>query len=172
MNNQQNLSVFNYLTQVQSLFSQYMQIKGQLNLLEKNINTLEKAFDMIPTQQNLFAVQSAWNQKINHMQQVPQIVNNIVFNLVEATKLVLSSIQANITSGNRLNLVLNDNAITSICSSLEQQNSILPFIKELFRHNCIIQNIPLQISNIEILLRMSQYTISNLNRLKAIINGY
>ena len=50
MNNQQNVSVFNYLTQVQSLFSQYIQIKAQLNLLENNLEALDKAFDVIPTQ--------------------------------------------------------------------------------------------------------------------------
>ena len=38
MSNQQNITVFNYLTQVQSLFSQYIQIKTQLNLLEKNLD--------------------------------------------------------------------------------------------------------------------------------------
>ena len=171
MNNQQNISVFNYLTQVQSLFSQYIQIKTQLNFLEKNQEALDKAFDMVPTQQNLFSIQNAWNQKNQLMQQIPQIVNNIVANLAEATKLALSSIQANITSGNRLNLVLNDNAIASICSIVEQ-NRFLPFIKELFRQYCIAQNIPMQMSNIEMLLRMSQNNIPNFSHLKAIINGY
>lgn len=171
MNNQQNISVFNYLTQVQSLFSQYIQIKTQLNFLEKKQEALDKAFDMVPTQQNLFSIQNAWNQKNMLMQQIPQILNNIVVNLAEATKLALSSIQANISSGNRLNLVLNDNAIASICSIVEQ-NSFLPFIKELFRQYCITQNIPMQMSNIEMLLRMSQNNIPNFSHLKAIINGY
>lgn len=171
MNNQQNISVFSYLTQVQSLFSQYIQLKTQLNLLEKNIEALDKAFDMIPTQQNLFAIQNSWNQRYQLMQQIPQLVNNIVANLTEATKLALSSIQVNITSGNRLNLVLNDNAIASICSIIEQ-NNILPFIKELYRQYCITQNIPMQMSSIEILIRMKQNEVPNFSRLKAIINGY
>lgn len=171
MNNQQSISVFNYLTQVQSLFSQYIQIKTQLNLLEKNTDALYKAFDMIPTQQNLFAIQNTWNQRYQLMQQIPQLVNSIVTNLTEATKLALSSIQANITSGNKLNLVLNDNAIASINSTIEQ-NSILPFIKELYRQYCITQNIPMQMSNIEMLLRMSQNNLPNFSRLKAIMNGY
>ena len=105
------------------------------------------------------------------MQQIPQLVNSIVTNLTEATKLALSSIQANITSGNKLNLVLNDNAIASINSTIEQ-NSILPFIKELYRQYCITQNIPMQMSNIEMLLRMSQNNLPNFSRLKAIMNGY
>ncbi len=171
MNNQQNVSVFNYLTQVQSLFSQYIQIKAQLNLLENNLEALDKAFDVIPTQQNLFAIQNTWNQKYQIMQQIPPIANSIVANLTEATKLALSSIQTNITSGNRLNLALNDNAIASICSTIEQ-NSILPYIKELYRQYCIMQNIPMQLSNIEMLLRMSQNNIPNFSRLKTIINGY
>lgn len=171
MNNQQNVSVFNYLTQVQLLFSQYIQIKAQLNLLENNLEALDKAFDVIPTQQNLFAIQNTWNQKYQIMQQIPPIANSIVANLTEATKLALSSIQTNITSGNRLNLALNDNAIASICSTIEQ-NSIHPYIKELYRQYCIMQNIPMQLSNIEMLLRMSQNNIPNFSRLKAIINGY
>ena len=170
MNNQQNLSVFNYLTQVQLLFSQYIQVKTQLNLLEKNLESLNRAFDLIPTQQNLFSIQNTWNQKYQLMQQIPQIVNSIVANLAEATKQELSSIQANIASGNRLNLVLNDNAIASICSTVEQ-NSILSFIKESFRQYCITQNVPMQMSNIEMLLRMSKNNLPNFTRLKAIING-
>jgi len=171
MSNQQNITVFNYLTQVQSLFSQYIQIKTQLNLLEKNLDALDKAFDMSPTQQHLFSIQNTWNQKYQLMQQIPQIVNNIVAYLTEATKLALSSIQASIASGNRLNLVLNDNAIASINSTIEQ-NNILPIIKELYRQYCITQNIPMQMSNIEMLLRMSQNNLPNFSRLKAIMNGY
>lgn len=171
MNNQQNITVFNYLAQVQSLFSQYIQIKTQLNLLEKNLDALDKAFDMSPTQQNLFSIQNTWNQKYQLMQQIPQIVNNIVTYLTDATKLALSSIQASIASGNRLNLVLNDNAIASI-NSIIDQNNIVPFIKELYRQYCISQNIPMQMSNIELLLRMSQNSMPNLNRLKAIVSGY
>ena len=159
MNNQQNISVFNYLTQIQSLLSQYIQIKTQLNLLEKNLEALDKAFDMFPTQQNLFPIQNTWNQKYQLM------------HLTEATKLALSSIQASIASGNRLNLVLNDNAIASINSTIEQ-NNILPIIKELYRQYCITQNIPMQMSNIEMLLRMSQNNLPNFSRLKAIMNGY
>lgn len=171
MNNQSNISVFNYLTQVQSMFSQYIQIKTQLDLIDKNLETLTKGFDMFPVQQNLFAVQNAWNQKFSLMQQIPQIVNNIIVNLTEATKLALSSIQTNIASGNRLNLVLNDNAIASICTSVEQ-NTYFPFIKELYRQQCITQNIPMQISNIDLLLRMNKNDLPNFGRLKAIINGF
>lgn len=171
MDSQSNISVFNYLTQVQSLFSQYIQIKTQLDLLERNLETSMKGFDMFPIQQNLFAVQNAWNQKYALMQQIPQIVNNIAAKLTEATKLALSSIHTNIASGNKLNLVLNDNAIASICSSVEQ-NTYFPFIKELYRQYCITQNIPMQMSNIEILLRMSKNNLPNFGRLKAIINGY
>lgn len=171
MNNQPNVSIYNYLAQVQTLLSQYIQIKTQLNLLEKNLESSNRAFELLPTQHNLFVVQNSWNQKYTLMQQIPQLTNNIVVNLTEATRLTLTSLQINISSGNKFNLALNDNAIASICSTVEQ-NSVFPFIKELYRQYCITQNIPVQMSNIELLLRMSQNFIPNFNRLKAIVNGY
>ena len=170
MNNQPNTNVYNYLTQVQLLFSQLIQINTQLNLLEKNLEASNKAFNMIPTQQNLIAVQNTWDHKLTLMRQIPQIINNIAANLTEATRLALSSLQMNISLGNKINMVLNDNAIASICSSMEQ-NSIRPYIRELYRQYCITQNIPLQISNIDILSRMSKIDIPNFERLKTIING-
>ena len=171
MNNQPNVSIYNYLAQVQTLLSQYIQIKTQLNLLEKNLESSNRAFELLPTQQNLFVVQNSWNQKYTLMQQIPQLTNNIVVNLTEATRLTLTSLQINISSGNKFNLALNDNASASICATVEQ-NSVFPFIKELYRQYCITQNIPVQMSNIELLLRMSQNFIPNFNRLKAIVNGY
>ena len=170
MNNQPNTNVYNYLTQVQLLFSQLIQINTQLNLLEKNLEASNKAFNMIPTQQNLIAVQNTWDHKLTLMRQIPQIINNIAANLTEATRLALSSLQMNISLGNKINMVLNDNAIASICSSIEQ-NNIRPYLRELYRQYCITQNIPLQISNIDILLRMSKIVIPNFERLKTIING-
>jgi wyosine [tRNA(Phe)-imidazoG37] synthetase (radical SAM superfamily) len=171
MNNQPNISVHNYLAQVQALYIQYMQIKTQIDLLEKNLEATSSAFDAIPTQQNLLVVQNAWNQKFTLMQQLPLLVNNIVANLTEATKLALSLISMNISSANKINLVLNDNAIATICTFLEQSNNFL-FLKELFRQYCITQNIPMQMSNVEILLRMSKNNMPNFDHLKAIINGY
>ena len=170
MNNQPNTNVYNYLTQVQLLFSQLIQINTQLNLLEKNLEASNKAFNMIPTQQNLIAVQNTWDHKLTLMRQIPQIINNIAANLTEATRLALSSLQMNISLGNKINMVLNDNAIASICSSIEQ-NNIRPYLRELYRQYCITQNIPLQISNIDILSRMSKIDIPNFERLKTIING-
>lgn len=171
MNNQQTISVYNYLTQIQLLFSQYVQIKAQINLIEKNLEALDKAFDMIPSEQNLFAIQNTWNQKYQLMQHIPQATNNIAINLMEATRLALSSLQTNISSGNKINIVLNDNDISSICSFIER-NGVIPYIRELYRQYCITQNIPLQISNIDILSRMSKCSIPNFEHLKAIINGY
>ena len=164
MNNQPNISVQNYLAQVQALYIQYMQIKTQINLFEKNLEVTSTAFDAIPTQQNLLVVQNAWNQKFNLMQQLPLLVNNIVSNLTEATKLTLSLVQMNISSANNISLVLNDNAIATICTLLEQNNNFL-FLKELFRQYCITQNIPMQMSNIEILLRMSKNNMPNFRRI-------
>lgn len=170
MNNQPNTSVYSYLTQVQLLSSQLIQINTQLHLLEKNLEASNKAFNMIPTQQNLIAVQNTWDHKLTLMLQIPQIINNIATNLTEATMLALSSLQMNISSRNKINIVLSDNAIASICSSIEL-NITHPYIRGLYRQYCISQNIPLQISNIDIMSRMSQIPIPNFERLKAIING-
>ena len=63
-NNQPSVSVYTFFTQVQSLYSQYIQVKTQLDLLEKNLNTSTIAFYTIPTQQNLLGVENAWNQKL------------------------------------------------------------------------------------------------------------
>jgi len=46
------------------------------------------------------------------------------------------------------------------------------FVKDLYRQYCITQNIPIQLSDIEIRLRMLQLTLPNFNRLKMIVNGY
>ncbi len=170
-NSQSNVSVYTYLTQVQALFSQYIQIKTQLNLLDRNLENSTVAFNTFPTQQTLLSIENNWNQKLLFMRQLPQIINNIAVNLVEATKLALNSMQMNIATNNKIGIVLNDNAISSICSIIEQNIQQL-FIKELYRQLCINQNIPMQLSDIEIRARVNQVSIPNFDRLKAIINGY
>ena len=170
-NNQPNVSVYTFLAQVQSLYSQYIQIKTQLNLLENNLNTSTIAFNTFPTQQNLLVVENAWNQKLLLMQKLPQIVNNIVVNLSEATKMVLTSMQLSLATNNRINIVLNDNAIASICSIVEQNSQQL-YIKELYRQFCIAQNIPMLLSSIEISVRMNGINVPNFERLYKLINGY
>ena len=170
-NSQSNVSVYTYLTQVQALFSQYIQIKTQLNLLDRNLENSTVAFNTFPTQQNLLSIENSWNQKLLFMRQLPQIVNNIAACLVDATKLVLVSLQMNISANNKIGIVLNDNAISSICSIIEQNIQQL-FIKELYRQQCISQNIPMQLSDIEIRARVNQISIPNFDRLKVIINGY
>ena len=66
---------------------------------------------------------------------------------------------------------VNQSAIASICSLVEQKTHML-FVKDLYRQYCITQNIPIQLSDIEIRLRMLQLTLPNFNRLKMIVNGY
>lgn len=170
-NNQPNGSVYNYLTQVQALYLQYIQIKTRQNMLEENLKTLSFEFEKLPTQQNLNAVQNIWNEKLTLMQKIPQIVNNIASNLSEATKFVLSSMQSSIANNNRLGVTLNDNTIASICSLVEQEQYQLN-IKELYTQFCIIQNIPMQLSDIEIRAQMMRLVLPNFNRLKIIIRGY
>ena len=169
-NSQPSVSVYTFLTQVQSLYSQYIQVKTQLDLLESNLNTSTIAFNTIPTQQNLLGVENAWNQKLLLMRQLPQIVNSIVVNLVEATKMVLTSMQLSLATSNRINIVLNDNAIASICSIVEQKQ--LLYIKELYRQFCIAQNIPMLLSSIKVSVRMNRINIPNFERLHMLINGY
>lgn len=170
-NNQSNGNVYTYLTQVQSIYLQYIQIKTRLTMLDDDLKTSNIEFDRLPTQQNLHSIQNVWNQKFMLMQQIPQIVNNIVSNLTEATKIALSSIQSNIAVKNKLSAILNDNAIASI-SSLVEQDPYQLHIKELYKQYCIIQNIPIQLSDIEIRAQMMGLSLPNFDRLKRIIRGH
>lgn len=168
---QPNSSVYAYLIQVQSLFSQYMQMKMQLDMLNNNLERANIAFDKLPTQQTLFSVQSSWGQKLPLMQQLQQKVNEIIITLVEATKLSLIAMQRAISNDDRIGFAVNESAIASICSLVEQNPHML-FVKDLYRQYCITQNIPIQLSDIEIRLRMLQLALPNFNRLKMIVNGY
>lgn len=168
---QPNSSVYAYLIQVQSLFSQYIQMKMQLDILNNNLERANIAFDMLPTQQTLFSVQNVWSQKLSLMQQLQQKVNEIIITLVEATKLSLIAMQRSISNDDRVSITINESAIASICSLLEQPPHML-FIKDLYKQYCITQNILIQLSDIEIRARMLQLSIPNFNRLKVIVNGY
>lgn len=170
-NGQSNGNVYAYLAQVQSIYLQYMQIKTRLTMLDENLKISNIEFDRFPTQQNLYAIQSIWNQKFTLMQQVPQLVNNIILNLTEATKFILSSMQASIAANNKLGATLNDNAIASICSLVEQDPHQL-HIKELYKQHCAMQNVPIQLSDIEIRIQMMRWSLPNFDRLKRIIRGY
>lgn len=168
---QPNSSVYAYLIQVQSLFSQYIQMKMQLDILNNNLERANIAFDMLPTQQTLFSVQNAWSQKLSLMQQLQQKVNEIIITLVEATKLSLIAMQRAISNDDRVSIAINESAIASICSLVEQPQHTL-FVKDLYKQYCITQNIPIQLNEIEFRARMLQLTIPNFNRLKMIVNGY
>lgn len=109
-NGQPNGNVYTYLAQVQSIYLQYMQIKTRLTMLDENLKISNIEFDRFPTQQNLYAIQNIWNQKFTLMRQIPQLVNNIILNLTEATKFILSSMQSSIATNNKLGATLNDNA--------------------------------------------------------------
>lgn len=165
------MSVYTYLSQVQLIYTQYLQMRTQLAMLDNNLKISNIEFETLPTQQNLYAVQNAWNQKYALMQQIPQKVNDIISNLIEATRVALSSMQISIASNNKLSIVLSDNDIASICSLVEQDSHQL-HIKELYKQNCMMQNIPIQLSDIEIRAQMTRVIIPNFDRLKMIIRGY
>lgn len=169
-NNQQTANVYTYLSMVQSLYSRYIQLKTKLAMLDNNLQTLSSEFDKLPTYPKFHAVQNAWNQKSELMQQIPQVVDNIVQYLIEATKLSLSALQISITSDNKFGIVLNDNAIASIYSLIEQSSYIN--LKELYKQASIIQGVPTQLNDIEIRARMNGQTIPNFEHLKTIIRGY
>lgn len=84
--------------------------------------------------------------------------------------MVLTSMQLSLATSNRINIVLNDNAIASICSIVEQKQ--LLYIKELYRQFCIAQNIPMLLSSIKVSVRMTRINIPNFERLHILINGY
>lgn len=169
-NNQSNTSVYTHLTQVQALYSRLIQVKIQLNILDRNLDNSTNAFNTLPTQQNLLVIENAWNQKLLFMRQLPQIINDIAVNLMEATKMVLTSLQVNLITNNRISVVLNDNAIISILSIVEQNSQQL-YIKELYRQLCIAQGIPMQLSSIDTKASINQISIPGFNRLKALILG-
>ena len=170
-NGQPNVGVYTYLSQVQLIYTQYLQMRTQLAMLDNDLKISNIEFDAFPTQQNLSAVQNTWNKKFALMQQIPQIIANIVFNLTEATKVALSSMQISIVTDNKLSIVLSDNDIASVCSLVEQDSHQL-HIKELYKQNCMMQNIPIQLSDIEIRAQMTRVIIPNFDRLKMIIRGY
>lgn len=170
-NKQTGVNVYTYLSHVQSLYSQYIQIKNSLTQVDSNLRKKSLDFDALPDNHNLSAVSDAWNQKFSIMSMMPQTIDNIVYHLTEATRFALSSMQASIAVNNQLSISINDNAIASICSLIEQ--SSLPLrLKELYRQNCIKQNIPLQLSDIEIRAKMIGVTVPYFNQLKTIIRGY
>ena len=170
-NGQPNVSVYTYLSQIQLIYTQYLQMRTQLAMLDNDLKISNIEFDTFPTQQKLSAVQNAWNRKYALMQQIPQIIASIVFNLTEATKVALSSMQISIATDNKLSIVLSDNDIASICSLVEQDSHQL-HIKELYKQNCMMQNIPMQLSDIEIRAQMIRTIIPNFDHLKMIIRGY
>lgn len=61
-NDQPNGNVYTYLAQIQSIYLQYIQIRTRLTMMDDNLKTSSVEFDRLPTQQNLYAVQNAWNQ--------------------------------------------------------------------------------------------------------------
>lgn len=170
-NKQTGVNVYTYLSHVQSLCSQYLHTKTRLIQLDSDLQKRSLDFDALPNYQNLSAVNEAWNQKFSIMGMIPQIIDNIIYQLTEATRFALSSMQASISVNNQLSVSINDNAIASICSLVEQR--ALPLhLKELYRQSCIRQNIPLQLSDIEIRARMIGVTVPYFNQLKIIIRGY
>ena len=82
--NQSNAAIYNWLAEIQSVFSQYIMMRNQLRTLDDRLRVLNDQFDKFPTQQNFYAVQNFWSQKFPLMQQISNIVNNIISSLTEA----------------------------------------------------------------------------------------
>lgn len=168
---QSNGAIYNWMSQIQSIFSQYIHLRTQLTMLDDRLRVLSEQFDKLPTQQNFYAVQSIWNQKSALMQDISNVVNSIVTNLTEATKIMLTSMESSLEIGNKLSLALSDNAVGSIYSLVEQSHSQLD-IKEMYRQSCLMQNISLKLNNIEIKIQMMRLSMPNFDNLKRLIRGY
>lgn len=168
---QSNGAIYNWSVEIQSIFSQYIYIKNQLRTLDDRLKISNEQFDKFPTQQNFYAVQDIWNQKIPLMQQISDIINSIISSLTETTKIILTSMQSSIDANNKLGILLNDSAIGPIYSLAEQDQYQLD-IKELYRQSCLMQNIPFLLSNIEIKSKMMRLSLPNFDNLKQIIRGY
>jgi len=169
--NQSNGAIYNWIAQIQSVYSQYIQLRNQHRTLDDRLRISNEQFDKFPTQQNLYAVQDIWGQKLQLMQQIYHIVNSIISSLTEATKIILTSMQSSIDINNKLSILLNDNAIGSIYS-VAQQNQYQLDLRELYRQSCLMQNIPSLLSNIEIKMQMMRLSLQNFDNLKRLIRGY
>lgn len=168
---QSNGAIYNWVAQIQSVYSQYIQFRNQLRTLEDRIRISNEQFDRFPTQQNLYVVQDIWSQKVSIMQQIAHIANNIISSITEATKIILMSMQSSIDVNNKLSILLNDNAIGSIYSLVEQNQYQLD-LKDMYRQSCLMQNIHSLLSNIEIKMQMMRLSLPNFNNLKRLIRGY
>lgn len=171
LNFQSGNSAFTYISQAQTAYSHYLQLRTELSTLESNLNSANRQFEIFPTQQSIFAVQEAWNRKLIVMQQIPQLVSDIAINLKEATKQAFASIQMSLATNNKVNIILSDNTLSSILLFLEQ-SPMKPYLPALYKQYCVNDNIPMQVSDIEIRVRLSRMTIPNFDRLKVIIRGY
>ncbi len=171
INGQSGINIYTYLMQVQSAYSQFLQIKTQIRLLDNSLKVACEKFENIPNIQNLGEAQNAWNQRLSLMQQLPSLADNIVENLIAATKIALSSMQMNIMNNNQLGMVISDNSIASICNFVEQnsnQLTLLPY----YRQQCVNNGMLIQINDIEIRVQLSKVVTPNFNRLKKLIRGF
>ena len=168
---QSNGSIYNWIAQIQSVFSQYIHLRTQLTMLDDHLRVSSEQFDKLPTQQNFYTVQNIWHQKFNLMHNISDVVNHIVSNFTEATKIMLTTMESSIEIGNKLSLTLSDNAIGSIYSLIEENHSQLD-IKELYRQSCLMQNIPMKLNNIEIKIQMMRISLPNFDNLKRLIRDY
>lgn len=168
---QSNGAIYNWLAEIQSVFSQYIMLRNQLKTLDDRLRVSNEQFDKFPTQQNIYAVQNILSQKFPLMQQISNVVNNIISSLTEATRIILTSMLAGIDVNNKLSILLNDNTLASIYS-VAGQNPYQLDIRELYRQSCLTQNIPSLLSNIEIKSQMMRLPLPNFDNLKRLIRGY
>ena len=168
---QSGTGVYGYLTQIQSAYSQYLQIKIQLKQLDFELKRVNDTFESIPTLQNLSAVNAVWNQKYSVMQQIPSISESIVGNLVLATREALSSLQSSIANHNTMRATLDDSAISSICIFVEPDTNQLNLVS-YYKQRCVNEGILIQISDIEMRTMINGMYLPNFNRLKRIVRGY
>ena len=168
---QAGMSVYGYLTYIQSAYSQYLQIKIQLKQLDVELKTANDTFESIPTLQNLSVVNAIWNQKYSIMQQIPSISESIVGNLVLATRDALLSLQMSLSNRNTMGATLDDSAISSICVFVEPDKSQLNLVS-YYKQRCVNEGILMLISDIEMRIMMSGMILPSFDRLKKIIRGY
>lgn len=169
--NQSNGAIYNWLAEIQSVFSQYIHLRNQLRTMDNRLRMSSEQFDKFPSRQNFYAVETIWGQKVPLMQQISNVVNSIITILTEATKIILTSMQSSIDVNNKLSILLNDSAVGSIYS-LVGQNQYPLDIREMYRKSCLMQNIPSRLSHIEIKTQMMRLSLLNFDKLKRLIRGY
>lgn len=165
------MNAYTYLSNAQSAYAQFLQVKIQLRVQDNNLKIARESFEKTPNAQNLGTIQIAWSQVFGLLQQIPTIAETLVSNLVSATRETLLNMRINLASNNTIGTLLCDNLLASVNSYLKEYHDNLDVTSD-YKRQCIINGVHTLISDIEMRIRMSGIQTPNFNYLKLVIRGY